>query len=222
MTADVLISPLHLAAGPNDRPDEILSLLLEQNLEEVPFVADDAYKGLVSRDLVTHLVTLNQDFGYLDTEHLPTEHLLPQFHLLQVLQVFAETGRTLLPVVDANQRYIGPVEAREAYEAINDWLPIAEPGAVVTLEMSWNNYSLQQLAGIAENNDTKILGSYLQRINDDDDNVLVTLKFNREEIPGLLQAMERYGLRIVGSYSRSRMGTQARDHYKALMRYLNV
>jgi lipoate-protein ligase A len=96
------------------------------------------------------------------------------------------------------------------------------PGGIIVLELNVNDYSLAHIARIVEDNDAKILSSYVTSVPDSM-KMEVTLKINREDVTSIILSFMRYDYTIKASYqSNDRNGDVLRNHYEQLMMYLNV
>ena len=98
---------------------------------------------------------------------------------------------------------------------------INQPGSIIVLEMTQNDYSLSEIAQIIESNDAKILSMYItSRI---DSTLLdVILKINKQDLNAIIQTFSRYNYTIKASYGEKEDPEDLRDRFDSLMNYLNV
>jgi len=96
------------------------------------------------------------------------------------------------------------------------------PGGVIVLELNVNNYSMQHIARIVEENDAKILSSYVTSLADSM-KMEVTLKINQTDLTSILQSFERFGYVIKATFhGNNRHDEILRKNYDQFMMYLNV
>jgi hypothetical protein len=96
------------------------------------------------------------------------------------------------------------------------------PGGIIVLELNINDYSLAQIARIVEDNDAKIMGSYITFLAGSAQ-IEVILKINRIDATSILQSFRRYGYTIkASSQNADRNQDILRDNYDQFMMYLNV
>lgn len=97
----------------------------------------------------------------------------------------------------------------------------AEPGGIVVLEMNRRDYSLATLARLAEEEDTKVLSTFVTSTADSE-TVHVTLKLNRQDIGRVIDAYERHEYEVRETYPELLFPDHLKERYDSLMTYLNV
>ena len=96
------------------------------------------------------------------------------------------------------------------------------PGGVIVLELYVNDYSMQQIARIVEENDAKILSAYVTMLADTL-KMEVTLKINQTDLTCIIQSFHRFGYVIKASFhGNNRQDEILRKNYDQFMLYLNV
>ena len=114
------------------------------------------------------------------------------------------------------------ITMQQLVQAIGETAFTKMPGGIIVLEMNVNDYSLVQIARIVEDNDAKILGSYISS-SVDSMKMEVTLKINCMDVTSIIQTFLRYGYTIKASHqSADRNQDVLRNHYDQFMMYLNV
>jgi acetoin utilization protein AcuB len=97
----------------------------------------------------------------------------------------------------------------------------AEPGSIVVIETSKGQYSLSEIARIAESEDITILSSFLNSIPDTY-KVFLTLKLNRQDITAFKASLERFNYGISATFSEVGFDDGLRERYDGLISYLNI
>jgi acetoin utilization protein AcuB len=142
-------------------------------------------------------------------------------HIYDVMKLFVERGLTVVPVLDAEGRFLGAISEHEALKRLAEVTNVREPGSVVVLEMNQNDYSLQEIARIVEGNNAKVLSVYCNTPQDST-RMEVTLKVNREDISDILQTFERFEYVVKTTYQGSRFHEDLRGRYDELMRLIDL
>lgn len=220
MLAQELISndivPLKLA----DTGMLALSLMEEYKTTHLPVVSDGHLFGLLSEaDVYSH----NQ------FEEPIEDHLIslgsvsanPSQHIFEVLELIHNHKLSLLPVIDDNNRYLGSILLNELIVNLTKITGITNPGGVIILEMNVHDYSLSEIARIAESNNIKIINSFVNSF-DDSTKIEVTIKLNSVDIDAVLQTFVRYGYQIKASFTETDLNDNMNDRYDSLMNYLNI
>jgi hypothetical protein len=94
-------------------------------------------------------------------------------------------------------------------------------GAILEVEIALSDYSLSEVAQIAEENNATILCLYTN-IRQQDAVVELTIKLNTGEVAGLIATFERYEYAVKAVHNDVQYTEEIKDRYDALMRYLNV
>ena len=132
-----------------------LNWMDENKVSHMPIVNDVEFLGLISdEDIFTlnnfeealgnHQLTLSSPFVYDDQ------------HLFEIIKIIAEHKLTLVPVLDSKSRYIGSITAQSLTQSLSKIAAVENPGGIIVLEVSNNDYSLSQIAQIVESNDAKV------------------------------------------------------------------
>ena len=111
---------------------------------------------------------------------------------------------------------------RQLLQSFGEMAAMNLPGGIIVLELNNNDYSLAQIARIVEDNDAKILGSYVTS-SVDSMKMEVTLKINRVDLTSIIRTFLRFDYTIKASYQSSDRNIDVlRNNYDQFMMYLNV
>lgn len=128
---------------------------------------------------------------------------------------------SLVPVLDVKENYLGVLSINTLSQHFAELTAVANPGAVLVLEIGQRNYSLSEIARIVESNDAHILSSYISN-NSDSTKIEVTLKIDKEDIAGIVQSFQRYNYAVRSFYKPKTEIDDTMDRYDAFMKYLNI
>ena len=220
MHASDLITPDIQALATTDDIGRALDWMEEFKVSHLPVVDAGRLVGLVKDQ---DLVDRNDPAAPVSTVMSNTELVYARsgLHIYEGMKLVSARGLSLGPRLDELGRYKGAITEHQALRRLAQVTNIHEPGSVVVLEMNQVDYSLHEIARIVEGNDGKILSAYSSTLPGTN-RVEVTLKINREDISGILQAFERYDYFVKSTYQGSRFHDDLRDRYEELMRYLDI
>jgi hypothetical protein len=98
---------------------------------------------------------------------------------------------------------------------------IKEPGGILVLVMNIHDYSLTQIARLVEENNAKILSSYITSSQDSTE-IEVTLKINTTDLDRIIQTFNRFDYVVKASFSKGILQEDLKRRYDELMNYLNI
>ena len=211
-----LIPPLKLA----DTGEKALNWMLDFHVRHLPVVDESRYIGLISEDEV---------LDYSKAEVAIAKHPIMQQHtsvdeyehIYEIVKTAVRFQLSIVPVIDDNENLLGVITLEDLLTHFAKSASLAEPGSVLVLEVSRRNYSLAEIARLAEYEQATILSSHiLSQANSI--NLEVTLKFNTREVSRLAATYERFNYSVKASYQESDYMEDLKERYDSLMSYLNV
>ncbi len=213
---DDMIAPLKTS----DEVSFALSVMNEFKVSHLPVVNNEAYIAIVSETDLEADVDPDTPVGHIKLS-LPKLMVSASAHIYDVIRMMDEHNLSLLPVVDNRENYLGVISHGSLLASLSDMAAIRQPGAVIVLEMSQNDYSLSEIAQIIESNDAKILSLYVHsRV--DSTNIEVILKINKQDLAPVISTFNRYNYNIKASFGEDEDPGDLRDRYDSLMNYLNI
>lgn len=142
-------------------------------------------------------------------------------HFFEVIRQFAETRYTCLAVCDAEHNYEGSISLNEIATVYKN-SSLVQPGAIITLVMSPQDYSLAELARIIEYNDCKILHVFIYPDSTNLGRITVSLKLNKQSIGAVVHTLERYQYSIQSIHEINELNADLNSRYDWLIKYLNT
>ena len=133
----------------------------------------------------------------------------------------ASNNLTVIPVVDAEENYLGLITQEDLIQFYATSFSFTEPGSIIIIETNKRQYSLAEISRIIESENASILSSFLTS-EDDSTNVLVTVKVSRQDISGIISTLERFEYIVKGSFTEEEYFDELQERYDSLMTYLNV
>jgi len=219
MKAVKLISSSIISLLPDDDGNRALELMNLYRVNHLAVVKNDFYLGVVSDKEINNW---NSSDEYIE-EHLPnlaSPHVIYNQHLFDIIEVLEKNNLSVVPVLDENKQYKGVITNRKLLYTIANSAAIQSVGGVIVLQMNHNDYSLTEISNIIENNDTKILSTYVTS-TPDSTKMELTIKINKTEITPIIKDLERYEYSIIASYKEDDEDVDFLERYEQLMRFLN-
>ena len=91
---------------------------------------------------------------------------------------------------------------------------------MIVLQIKANDYYMSEIARIVEDNNAKILSSYITSIPQNQI-IELTIKLDKIDIKSIVKDFERYDYNIIASYKSNEEDNNFLDRYESLMRFLN-
>ena len=220
MIAKELITDGIMPLKTSDTGKTALSWMEEYKVSHLPIVNNQEFLGLISELDIYDLNSFDEPLGNHKLS-LKNPYVFESQHIYDVLKLVNEQNLSLVPVLAEKGDYLGSINLLNLVKHFARALSVDNPGGIIVLEMTYNNYSLTELAKIVEENDAKILSTFL--INHADSSRMdVFLKLNSLDISPVLKTLERYDYFVKASFGHEDDQDELRDRYNSLMNYLNV
>ncbi|NVJ85480.1 MAG: CBS domain-containing protein [Algoriphagus sp.] len=212
-----LIPPLKL----NDQSKMALSWMQEIRTNFLPVVDKGQFLGFLSEETIFDLnnpeaiveeITLEKSACWVYSDQ----------HIYDVLRVSSEQDSNIVAVLDREMAYLGVVTMEDAIAAIADSLSIQSQGSVLVLSMNMTDYSLAEIARLAESENTKILSSFISSDPLDENKIKLTLKLDKPELRYIKATLERFGYKILDHYQEEQKISSEEDRIGNLLRFLDI
>ncbi len=202
-----------------DEPiSEVLDFFEEVNFSHFPVLENDVYIGSISKnDLETFDFDKNlSDYKYSFERFFTRENSV----LLEVLEVFSKNHSNLIPVLNAENKYLGYYEIEEVIKTFQETPFLSESGNIIIIKKEIIDYSMSQIAQIVESNNGKLLGVFVS--NSDLSNIEITLKINVGDINDIIQSFRRYNYEIISEHQQDDYITILKENANYLEKYLSI
>jgi len=220
MIAKNLITDGIMPLKTSDTGKTALSWMEEYKVSHLPIVNNREFLGLISELDIYDLNNFDEPLGNHKLS-LNNPYIFEDQHIYDVLKLVNEQNLSLVPVLNEKGNYEGSINLQNLVKYFARAMSVENPGSIIVLEMTYNDYSLTELAKIVEENDAKILSTFL--INHEDSTRLdVFLKLNTVEISSILKTFERFDYFVKASFDEEDDLDDLKERYNSLMNYLNV
>ena len=204
-----------------DTVDQALHWMEEFKVNHLAVIKGNELIGLVAEsDLLDANSKTKEEIGKSNV-HIIKPIIHQSQHAYDALKLMTGMNVTLLPVLNEKEHFVGSITYKSALEKFTGFSAIKEPGGIIELEMSKNDYSLTQISSIVEGNDAKILSLYVSSLPDST-KVEVTIKVNKEDLSRILQTFYRYNYTVKASYHQSDFEEDLKGRFNEFMRFLNI
>jgi CBS domain-containing protein len=220
MRAEELISEMIPPLKFNETGERALNWMNEFRVSHLPVVKGNQYIGLISENDVYDMPdpALRLDECFLN---LPKPFIYSNRHAYEVMKLIADPKKTAVPILDEKNDYIGCTDLLFLMSSITAVVSVKEPGGILVLIMNIHDYSLTEIARIVEENNAKILSSYITSAPDSTE-IEVTIKINTNDLDRIIHTFNRYDYIIKATFSKGKVNDDLKRRYDELMNYLNM
>lgn len=204
----------------SDTGERALQWMEEMKVSHLPIVENQELLGLITD---ADIMDLNQPELPLGQHKLSLirPFVLEHNHIYDVIRIIHLMKLTIVPVLDANNKFLGCISQSKLVEKFAEMASIQDPGGILILELNVNDYSLSEIARIVEGNDAKVLSLYITSLSEST-KMEVTLKINRSDLTSIIQTFERFNYTIKASYHQSEYIEDMKTRFDSFMNYLNM
>jgi len=220
MLAEELIVDNIPPLSKNDTGETALRWMDEFKIMHLSVVENKNFLGTISESDVLGMTDLSEKIGsYM--ELLNPAFVTQRQHIFEVVKVVNDRKLSIIPVLDANEKYAGSITIAQVMEIIAD-MPVANnPGGVIVLELNYNDYSLEAIARIIEENNTKILGTFITS-HPDSTKMKLTIKVNTVDIRAIVSSLQRHEYSITYFEDSGDFNDDLKDRFDSFMNFLNL
>ena len=204
----------------HDKVYQALQLMNDNQVTHLPIVDGDKYIGIVSED---DLLQTDNDHVTLDTlqQSFATISVKEDDHFLKAVQLAAENGLSVVPVVTDENELSGTVAYNDLLKRASEFMSLNEPGGLIVLEIDSNQYSFNEISKLVETNDAQI--TQLNTSNDAETGLMqVTIRINKPQISDIVATFQRYEYTVKYFFGEELYVNDLRTNYDNLMNYLKI
>ncbi len=221
MIAKDLLSEMIPALSMKDSAEKAILWMGELRTNFLPVIETRNFKGFVSEEIIFENNDLEKSISEIK---LIAENCYINYrqHFYDVIRLFKENNIDLVAVLDDNEKYLGVVTIEDVVKEISESSAIQSPGAIILLSIKKIDYSLAEISRLIEENNSKILSSYIKNDPLDTNKILLTLKINTAEISREVATLERFGYNVVAEFKEPSSEEDQYDRLNLLMKYINI
>jgi CBS domain-containing protein len=203
-----------------DKVYQALQLMNDNQVTHLPVVDGEKYIGIVSED---DLLQADNDTAALETmrQSFAIYSVNEEEHFLKALQLAAENGLSVVPVISGDNNLVGTVIYNDLLKYASDFMSLSEPGGLIVLEMENSRYSFNDISKLVETNDAQI--TQLNTSTDPETGMTqVTIRINKPEISDIVATFQRYEYNVKYFFGEELYTNELRSNYDNLMNYLKI
>ncbi len=204
----------------HDKVYQALQLMNDNQVTHLPIVDGDKYVGLISED---DLLQTDNDHFNLDQleQSFSTISVKEDEHFLTAVQVAAENGLSVVPVISEDNELAGTVTYNNLLRQASEFMSLNEPGGLIVVEMESNQYSFNEISKLVETNDAQI--TQLNTSNDAETGMMqVTIRINKPQVSDIVATFQRYEYNVKYFFGEELYTNELRTNYDNLMNYLKI
>lgn len=220
MLAQELISTIVPVLNPMDTGAKALRLMNEYHLTQLPMVVDNKYLALVQEEEIMDWEDPDQLLETASSNSYKPA-IMESAHFFEALKLFYDQKLSVLPVVSKDNEYLGMITKDNLLAILAQLNGVKETGGLLVLEVEPRDYSLSEIARIAESNEVTLL-SVNTMTNPHTARLEVLLKTNRQELQGLVATFERFNYTIKYMFSEELEEDLLKKNYDLLMNYISM
>ena len=219
MIAENLLSTAIVPLRTSDTGEDALGMMSDFYIRHLPIVNNKQLLGLLAEnDILEHDV---QEAVGSYSLSLPRPVVRHNDHIYEVLRLMSQYELSVVPVVDFDDVYVGLITQDELLQYFANMGSFMEQGTIIVLEMGRHDYSMAEIARIAESEGVSILSSFITS-DRHSTRLQVTLKVDATFIQGLVATFERFNYEVKASFNESDYLDSLQERYDSLISYLNV
>lgn len=201
----------------NDTIGDVKMMFSQLTYSHIPVKNGDIYVGCIS-ETDAHCFESQKilaDVNY----SLEGFYVRNTTNWLDILEAFAQNDSNVMPVLDANNNYLGYYELNDIIQLFNETPFFAESGGIIIVEKGVFDYSFSEVCQIIESNNSKIYGALISKM--ENDKVQITIKIGNAALNDVLQSFRRYGYSIVSGIEEDSYVESLKERSDYLKKYLD-
>ncbi len=189
-------------------------------LYQVPILQDNYLAGYLNlKDIKTENISLETPISELLSLYALPIFVYSDEHVYDALLKLQY--QDVLVVLNQQNEYAGIISVHQIPDILK-YLQLQNfHGGTLVLTIGHKNYSLSEIARIAESCDAKIVSLFLSQ-HPDENLWYLNLKFNTEDLSRIVAAYERFGYEIAYVNQKQLALSDANANYESLMKFLEI
>ncbi|SFW70240.1 CBS domain-containing protein [Sinomicrobium oceani] len=204
--------------SPEDPVKHVQELFFELTNTHLPVVKDGFLLGNISEEDIAgfELEKKVSDYGYA----LDIFFVKENTNWLEVLEAFAKNNANMMPVLNAEGRYLGYYELTDLMGLFRETPFINESGGVLIVEKGSSDFTFSEISQIVESDNGKLLGAFVSGY--EGDMAQITLKVGNTGLNSIMQSFRRYGYTIIMGNEDDMYMENLKERSNYLRKFLNI
>src|SRR5690606_31469819 len=133
---------------------------------------------------------------------------------------FNNHDTNVLVVLNAEMHYSGMLMMDDVFSGLSAMPFISEPGAIMIVEVSQKQFSISEIAKIAESNNARIIGLVVTGYQGE--KIQIALKLIAENLASVGETFERFNYTVLFKFFNDEKEDLMKDRLDMLMKYLDI
>lgn len=217
-----LINPMIPPLRKSDTVGRALGWMEEFRLPQLPLVENKRYLGIISEDALIDLGDPDMPIGETDVEFSDV-FISENKHFYDVFKMANDNDLQIVAVVgEKDKEFKGVIAIKDTIDIFAKTYASQVSGGILILTMGYFDYSLSQISRLVEENDAKIVSSFIETDASDPSKIRLTLKINKEDLSRIIATLERFNYNVAAAYHDEPDADRGLDRINLLMKYLNM
>ena len=203
-----------------DSGTKALALMRDFHVQHLPIIEREDYLALVSEEDLLDWDSPEDSLAkakFLNFRPAVFENM----HPIDAIKVVKEFHLSVIPLLESNRNFIGCITLENLFNFLTDTNTFEQEGGIVVLRISPLEYSLAEIARLAESNSVTLQGVLVRQLPDNP-LLTITLKTNKTDLRAFVATLERYEYVVEQVYNAVFNKEELSDNYNLLMKYLNL
>lgn len=199
--------------------EEALALMDDTEKHQLPLVDEGVYKGILKENDLLE-ADARQSLNELVYDLHPWA-VKAEDHILNAVKLSAGHNLDIVPVIDAEKKYIGTIDSTELFRQHARISGAEDAGGLLVLEMDKPQYSFGEISRLVETNDAHItqLNTYTDETTG---KTTATIRINKVEISDIVATFQRYEYHVVYFFGKEDYENELQHNFRNLMNYLSI
>ncbi|WP_338812764.1 CBS domain-containing protein [Bernardetia sp. Wsw4-3y2] len=221
MVAADLINEMIPPLKSQDSVKKALNWMDAFRITQLPIVENNVYKGIITEDM---LYEINNPDATIDAIEPLYEDVFvgEDQHFYDVMRLATDHNLRIIAVVDLSNIFVGVITVRDTLAAFARTFANQSAGAILVMSMNYRDYSLAHISRLIEENNTKILSSYVDTDPYDTNLIKLTLKLDKTELTPILATLERFEYRVIAKFQENPDADIQKERLDMFFRYFDI
>jgi hypothetical protein len=221
MIAEELLNEMIPALSMKDKAEKAILWMGELRTNFLPVIENGVFRGFVSEDIIFENNDLEKEIR--DIKLIAENcYVNRKQHYYDLIRLIKEFQIDMIAIVNDDMNYMGVATIDDIINAISQSSAIQSPGAIIILSLNKIDYSLAEITRLVEENNAKVLSSYVKSDPQDDNKILVTIKINILESKRIIATLERFGYNIIAQFLEAEAQESHQDRLNLLLKYIDI
>lgn len=201
-----------------DKVELGLDIMADNLISHLPVVKNEKLIGILSIQDIIDLPKSTKISSI--TDKLTTFGVQAEDSFYALVHQLIINKSTIIPIF-LNEKEFGIATMNDVFAYLGSISSVDLPGGIIVLETSMVNYSLSEIAHLAETNNATIL-SVFTSFKEFSQIIDIYIKFNLTDLTHVIATYERFDYVVKAHFHLSDISDIYKDRYDHLMHFLNI